>query len=153
MTVTSLTSHNEKVATLRDFLNFAQQKDCCSCSTAVLTIMGQGGSGKSSVLKEVVETSSIPILVLEDDNMQYFPGKAPNSKQCAVIYTCLGLPDNSKMPEYFRSNIVEFKPDPAMPPSSTVSNDKHNYECPEGGYEDCDCDHCVINREDSKEAI
>ncbi len=145
MTSTSLTSHNEKVAILRDFIHFVGQKDCCSCSTAVLTIIGEKGSGKSSVLKEVLETSSIPTLLFDEDNIQYFPGTGPKSKSCAVIYTCTGLPNDSTMPEYFRSNILEFKPDPAL------SKHKYKYECPEGGDKDCDCDHCMIEREDAKE--
>ncbi len=118
--ITTLTSHAEKVATLRDFLHFAEQKDCCSCSAATLTIVGQGGSGKSKVLGEILESSSIPIVVLGEDTIQYFPGTTPSSKNCAVIYICLTLPDDSKMPEYFHSNILEFKPDPAMLPSSTL---------------------------------
>lgn len=111
MTTTTLTSHAEKVATLHDFLHFTAQEYYCPAAT--LTIVGQGGSGKSAVVHEVLKTSPIPIVVIEEDIIRYYPGTTPNADKCAVIYVCLTLTDY-KMPEYFRSKILEFKPDPDM---------------------------------------
>lgn len=117
MIVPTLTTHAEKVAFVKNYIQAVQQAEPDS-RPSPLMIFGKGGEGKTKVVQEVVEASPIPIMLLNEDyqgGTRYHPGTNPQAERCAVIHISLGQPEDFKVADYFRTTIVEFKPDPSMP--------------------------------------
>lgn len=107
-----LTSHNEKVQFLLDYLNGTLQQYPLDTP---LMIHGNGGNGKSKILQEILEVSPVPILVLQSGEVyRYFPNQFP-SNRIAVLLINNGASEDFEAAQYMRANIVEFLSDPSFP--------------------------------------
>jgi hypothetical protein len=113
----TLTTHNEKITFVKNYIQAVQQAEYGSNPTPLM-IFGRGGEGKTKVVQEIRESSEIPILIFQEETPCLHMGTAPYTGRCAMILVNLGQPDDFKVADYFKATVVEFKPDPSMPSSS-----------------------------------
>jgi hypothetical protein len=112
MYVPTLTTHNEKVQFLTNFLNGSQQG---FDRNQPLMIAGSGGNGKSKVFSEVAPSSPVNILLLNEDYSDKFrvwDSNQPTDKY-ATLMIALGTDQEYELAQKLNAQIVQFAKDPA----------------------------------------
>ncbi len=112
MIVPTLTTHAEKVAFLKSYIQAVQQAEHGSTPTPLM-IFGNGGQGKTKVVREVQESSEIPLLVVQEETPCLYMGSAPYTGRFVTILVNVGRPEDFQFANYLKATIVEFKKDPA----------------------------------------
>lgn len=108
-----ISKHSEKVQFLLDYL---EGKLASTPSGRPLLLIGKGSTGKTKVLNEVAEKTSVPFIHMNIENtfLLHCPEGAAVGKRSRppIIFETLGDTDDMRLEEYFNATLVEFIADP-----------------------------------------
>lgn len=76
-------------------------------------IMGEGGTGKSAVLNEILENHSIHIVLIREGRMEFCHATDGESGCCAYLIECQGWQNDNQLTDYLQASTVEFLADPS----------------------------------------